>query len=334
MAKRKRTIRKSPSPNSYWNLLSDEQLLAATLTTEDPEGLENLVTEIPEGDKEPYVEFSYDYRGSDHQRLHCVHEHHSHLSGFVMNKGGKRFLVGRICGVKIYHENFEQYTTDFDAARVRKDALHRDRKIKDAIGPFLSSLDKTAANSDVFGLYLNVRDQFINWMPWLHEQLRIKSLKHAGKLTLTTQHTPLTQRLLCELPTPTFFEVTTRPDQQIKSVVNDLHGLCRTLVTRFAAGESVEITIARTRQCLNGLEAIFEQLAEVENLFQPATLSAVAEWANANDNSKRTYQGGLTHIKFVSNRGDRTVKIPENYRVPDRSPISAFRAALAGLPSL
>jgi hypothetical protein len=78
----------------YWDSTTDEALLAVDLTTDDPEKLENLVYEIPSGDEEPYVEFAYDLRGTEREKLRCVFENHRHLSGFVMNKGARRFMVG------------------------------------------------------------------------------------------------------------------------------------------------------------------------------------------------------------------------------------------------
>src|SRR4051812_24492830 len=103
MRKPQRQVRRS-----HWASLTDEQLLAVNLETEDPEKLEGLVREVPANDAEPHVEFSYDLRGADRERLRCVHHQHRHYAGFVMNKGGARFLVGRDCGRKLYGQNWDR----------------------------------------------------------------------------------------------------------------------------------------------------------------------------------------------------------------------------------
>jgi hypothetical protein len=79
---------KSQHARRHWETLSDEELLAADLISDDPERLENLVFEVPSGDEEPYVEFKYDLRKSGRQEeFTCVDWHHKHLAGFVMRKG-------------------------------------------------------------------------------------------------------------------------------------------------------------------------------------------------------------------------------------------------------
>src|SRR6185437_7536075 len=132
----------------YWESLSDDQLVDVELMTDDPENLENLVGEIPQGDEEPYVEFKYDLRGSEREMFQCVHGHHAHLAGFVFRKGNARFLVGWMCGASIYGEDFGQYTADFDAAVNRQDALKRVREIKSVISPFMNWLEQVS-NSEV-----------------------------------------------------------------------------------------------------------------------------------------------------------------------------------------
>lgn len=107
---------KARQTRRHWENLSDDLLVDTELTTDDPESLENLVYEIPAGDEDPYVEFKYDLRKSEREMFSCVHGHHQHLAGFVMRKGTARFLVGWMCAQTIYGENFEEYTSDFDAA--------------------------------------------------------------------------------------------------------------------------------------------------------------------------------------------------------------------------
>src|SRR3954463_1092109 len=120
-------------PNSqrarrHWESLSDAQLLDVELSTDDPEGLSDLVFELPPGDEEPYVEYSYDLRGTEREKFRCVHGNHR----FVIRKGESRFLVGRICGKTIYGENFDHYKADFKAAQSRQGVLRRVTEIRAA----------------------------------------------------------------------------------------------------------------------------------------------------------------------------------------------------------
>src|SRR5580700_6974448 len=107
-------------PRRYWEALSDDLLLDVELTTDNPQSLPDVVTELPMGDDEPHVEYKYDFRRSDSEKLRCVHCHQLHLAGYVMLKNGNRFFVGHICGKHIYGEDFEQYTADYNAAANRQ----------------------------------------------------------------------------------------------------------------------------------------------------------------------------------------------------------------------
>src|SRR5947209_6092388 len=78
--------------SGHWDSLSDDELLRRELTTDDPENLDGLVYELPLGDEESHIEFSYDFSKSGRTELRCVHGNHGHLRGFVVNKGGRRFL--------------------------------------------------------------------------------------------------------------------------------------------------------------------------------------------------------------------------------------------------
>ena len=88
---------KKAQTKTYWETLSDEELLSKELTTEDPERLPNLVGVLPDGFEDSYVEYAYNFRCSGREELTCVHGHHRHLQGFVMRKGDTRWLVGWMC---------------------------------------------------------------------------------------------------------------------------------------------------------------------------------------------------------------------------------------------
>jgi len=110
----------------HWEAVSDEELLGKNLTTDNPLGLDCLVTEIPDGPEEPHVEFSYNLE----DEVRCIHCNHLHKHGFVLRKGGYRYIVGWICGEKIYGEKFDKYAADFKAAQARQDAMRRVQSIQ------------------------------------------------------------------------------------------------------------------------------------------------------------------------------------------------------------
>jgi hypothetical protein len=94
-----------------------------------------LPTTQSAADEEPYVEYKYDLRGQEREKLRCVHGNHPHLAGYVMRKGQSRFFVGHICGKHIYGEDFEKYTADFNVAVNRQQALRRAPTIRLIQGP-------------------------------------------------------------------------------------------------------------------------------------------------------------------------------------------------------
>jgi hypothetical protein len=52
--------RKDTGSGKHWTGLSDEELLETELTTDDPERLPGLVTILPSGFEDSYVEYAYD----------------------------------------------------------------------------------------------------------------------------------------------------------------------------------------------------------------------------------------------------------------------------------
>jgi len=68
-----------PDPK-HWANVSDEQLAGLDLEIEGPDKLPGIVTEIPPGNVETYMEFTYDLRGMGREEeFVCVHGHHRHL---------------------------------------------------------------------------------------------------------------------------------------------------------------------------------------------------------------------------------------------------------------
>lgn len=299
----------------YWDSLSDEKLLSAELTTDDPEKIDNLVYALPPGDEEPYVEYKYDLRGSDREKLRCLHGNHPHLSGFVMRKGEKRFLVGRICGKQIYGEDFDQYTADFDAAVNRQQTLRKRREIEKETVPFMAWLQQVSG-SDVFKLYESVRRQIEYRMPWVWE-----NVPRAGHLGVSLSRV--------KMP-PTLFSETTDPQAELARVVAEMSALAANLIGKEELGEtSVENIRRLLGSLIRRIDAVFDELKEVEDFFQPAVLAAVCNLANEFDNpKKREYIPGVLSITCKRDRDKNVVQIPNNYKVPSRIGLDALKEAL------
>jgi len=306
---------KSRTPRRFWDFLSDDKLIDAELSTDDPEGLDNLVRELPPGDEEPYVEFKYDLRGSEREKLHCVHGNHPHLAGFVMRKGDKRFLVGHICGKEIYGEDFDHYTADFNAAVNRQETLRKRREIENLTGPFMAWLQQVAA-SDVFKLYDSVRRQIDFRMPWISENVPL-----AGHYGMTVARV--------KMP-PTLFLETTDPEAELARVIAEMSALAATLI---ASDDLAEKSVENIKRVLNAfirrIEAVFDQLKEVEDFFQPAVLQATCDLANEHDNpKKRKYIAGLLTITCKRDRDKSTVQMPRNYKIPSRAGLDGLKESL------
>jgi hypothetical protein len=302
----------------FWESLTDEQILETELMTDDPESLEGLVFEVPPGDEETYVEFKYDLRGSGRdEEFTCVHGHHKHLAGFVMRKGKARFMVGWICGGTIYGEDFDQYTADFDAAVNRQEGLRRARVIRDATEPFLVWLTQIS-KAEVFNQYARVEDQFAERMPWIWDNLPAIARLDKGVLGV-------------ELPR-TLFGDDTDPGDDFAKIVSEFGSLALMLVASAQAEKTIGQLKRRMESVVDRIERVFDQLKELEDLFQPAALTALCKFATENDNPKRrTYVAGLGSITCRRDKPPVTIQMPRNYRIPDRAMLTSFRGALAGL---
>lgn len=301
----------------YWESLSDEQLLDAELTTDDPEGLENVVYELPPGDDEPYVEYKYDLRGSEREMLRCVHGNHPHLAGFVMRKGKYRFFVGHICGEKIYGENFEHYTADFNAAVQRQDALRRKREIEQATRPVVDWMNGVV-ESPVFGLYKSLRDRIAEHLPWIFDNIPpVAAMAHRNAAV--------------RVP-PTLFDDNTDPELGFKKVAAEFNAVVLSLMTRTEETVSIDPIKRHFEALLKRIEDVLDQLEEVVDFFQPDVLAAVCALANEYDNpKKRKYIPGLLSITCKRQKNEVVVQVPRHYQVPDRKVLDKFRAALRGL---
>jgi hypothetical protein len=156
----------------HWTNVSDDHLASLDLEIEGPDKLPGIVTEIPAGHEDAYMEFTYDLRGMGREEeFVCVHGHHRHLHGAVMRKGDDRFLVGWICAETIYGENLTSIRADYDAAAVRRGAVLRVRELRVAVAEFSAWADQVSRSGvleDFDAIRLQIKQRF----PWVFEVLQ------------------------------------------------------------------------------------------------------------------------------------------------------------------
>jgi hypothetical protein len=134
----------------HWVNVTDEALASLDLKIEGPDKLPGIVTEIPPGSEDAYMEFTYDLRGTGRQEeFVCVHGHHRHLHGAVMRKGEARFMVGWMCAESIYGENLAGKRADYDAAVQRRGAILRVRELRNAIADFANWADQVSRSGAI-----------------------------------------------------------------------------------------------------------------------------------------------------------------------------------------
>ncbi len=301
----------------YWESLSDNDLMNVELTTDSPNMLDGLVTVLPEGSAEAYVEFKYDLRKTDSEEVRCIHCHQPHLAGYVMKKGVDRFLVGHICGEHIYGERFERFTNDYDAAVERRETVRRVKDARLVIEPFMDWL-KELSKSQVFNLYESVRSQFDGRMAWLAKELKWHTNSGGGYIE---GH---------KLPT-TFFDGFTDPRKDFREILPAIQSGCLLLIGKIEIQKDTRTLLGRLQVALSKVEKVIHQLAEPMDFFQPASVAHICAWATKNDDpKKRKYESGLMSITFRKDWAPITIQIPGSYLVPSLEPLQKFRAALAG----
>jgi hypothetical protein len=301
----------------YWESVSDDHLLAVELTTDNPETLENLVPYLPEGPEDSFVEYGYDLRKSEHEKMRCTHCHQRHLAGVVINKGGVRFLVGHICGEHIYGANFTVLRKDYDTAVDRQNILRRVTEIRGVVDPFLEWM-ANFASADVFERYGALKTRFKKDMPWLWDQLAWHTNNGGGRVGRV------------QLPS-TLFDGFTDPQRGFKDLAAEISRLAMLVVGKIQIDKEIGGTLGRLQVLLSRVEATVRQLEEVETFFHPGLLGDVCDWATQNDR-KRKYQAGLMTITCTRENRRSVVRVPPTYKIPDTAPIAAFRAAVSNLP--
>jgi hypothetical protein len=300
----------------HWAGVSDDRLIDLDLEINNPDRLEGLVSEVPVNFAEAHVEFKYDLRGQDVAEFSCVHGHHQHKAGFVMNVEGVRFMVGWICAKSIYDEDFDQYTADFDAAVNRRDALRRVRVLRDAMTPFAAWVE-ALSKSEAVKHFGKIRGFLNHQMPWVYDNL--PALAEMDK-RVTKAELP---KHLCS------------DDSDVRDDCNRLMvETSATMALLTGDAQKIAAVIGALRARADGLvrraEHLLTKLRDVELFFQPAALAAICEHANQYDNPKRRrYQAGLLTLAC---RGidKASVEMPNDFAMPSRLPIDNLQTALSG----
>ena len=299
------------SIHKHWADVSDEQLVDLDLEIEGPDKLPGIVTEIPPGEEETYIEFTYDLRGTGReQEFVCVHGHHRHLHGAVMRKGEARFLVGWICAESIYGEDLANYKADYDAAVQRRSAVLRVRELREAVALF-SDWAAHVSSSNVIDAFQTVRSELKRRFPWVFEVLR----SAAG-------------RRINDVPMPKYL---CADDGGIEGgfirLMDETAAIARSLT---GDPQRIAGAIGSIRSDIEGLirraELLLAKLSDVELFFQPATLLAICEHAeNAVPRRTRHFAGMLK----LSTR-DQVIEMPKGFVTPSRVPIDRLQAVLSG----
>jgi hypothetical protein len=221
-----------------------------------------------------------------------------------------------MCAASIYGERFEEYTADFDAAVNRRDTARKRREIEQLTIPFKAWLD-SVLRSNVFELFESVRKQLSGRLPWVWE-----NAPHAGDFGMPVDGVRVPARL---------FDKKNDPKASFARIVADMGTLTTTFIDN---GDLSAENVSRIKRVLEGLigrtEAVFVELREVEDFFQPAVLEMVCRIANANDNPrKRTYTAGLLALTCKKGGRDKAmVQAPHNFRLPNRAVLDALKEAL------
>lgn len=298
----------------HWTDVSDDHLANLDLEIEGPDKLPGIVTEIPAGHEDAYMEFTYDLRGTGRdEEFVCVHGHHRHLHGAVMRKGDDRFLVGWICAETIYGENLTRIRADYDAAVLRRGAILRVRALRKAVGEFSAWADQVSV-SGVLDAFDTVRTQLERRFPWVFQVLQNTGGRRINGVIMP--------RYLCapSIDSSGIEGSFVRLMKEVASVTSALTGDAQRVAGKIGSiRSSIESIIRRA-------ELVLVKLADVELFFQPATLSAIYEYAeNAVPRRTRHYPGLL---KLTAR--NQVVEMPAGFAVPSRAPIDHLQAALSG----
>jgi hypothetical protein len=297
----------------HWDIVSDEELLGRELTTDNPLGLDGLVTELPNGPEEPHVEFSYDLD----DEVHCVHGNHRHKHGFIFRKREHRYMVGWMCGEKIYGQKFDQYAADFRAAQTRQDAMRRVREIRIAVERFSNWATSPEWRNSI-DTFDKLRGSLLDRMPVVCQTVHA----HAGHRL----NDALMPRYLCY---PIASTIGHPRELNIEREYSRFLEELRTTANQFSKpSAAVAAIVGRIVEDLRGIarraSVLLAKFDDVDTFFQPATLEAICQQIDRLPSRRTKHHASLLKIKnkVIS------LEMPKDFRPPARRGLEDLELAL------
>ena len=303
--------------SGFWNRISDDDLLKANLTTDDPLSTPGLVGYLPEGSDEPHVEASYDLNGTGAEQFKCVHGSHRHLKGYVFRKGDSRYLVGWQCGDKIYGEKFDEYTRRHEQAISEQTTLRRVRDLRNALIEFLAWSQRPEW-SPALAFYADLADTIRRHLPFVYSTINDAAGHKIGNVDLP--------RYLCASPL-------NWDDRNLKSgigevwekMVIDAYGV-QALLNK--PNKAAMLLIGRIVEELQGVarrtDIILKKLEDVETFFHPSVLGLICDLAERAEPRRARHFAGLNKLSSKNI----TVQMPIDYKVPSRLGLEQLSRAI------
>jgi hypothetical protein len=297
-------------------MVSDDDLVETELVVDAPDTLPGLVTEIPENHEDAHIEFTYDLRGSGRQdEFVCVHGHHRHLHGAVMQLGDVRFLVGWICADNIYGESLAGRIADYDARVSRRTAILRVRELRTALIEFSLWADQVAG-SGTLQAYDDLRERLRRRFPFVWETVQRSSGRYLRGAVMP--------RHLCKDGSFEFRDSFESSFGRLMTEIADVSSKLTGDAQRVAA--SIGAIHSGIQGLLRRADVAMAKLADVELFFQPATLGVICEEAENAKPRRARHRAGLLKLTCRSE----CIEMPADFAIPSRVPINRLQAALTG----
>jgi hypothetical protein len=297
--------------------ISEDDLLNANLTTNDPLSTPGLVDHLPDGNDEPHVEASYDLNGTGTDEFRCVHGHHRHLKGFVFRKGDASYLVGWQCGAKLYGTKFDEYTASHNEAVSRQTALRRVQDLREAVSNFVT-WSKRSEWDVALPYYSELKNTVSRDLPFVY-----LTISGATGHKVNDVEMP---RYLCTPPKH-------GDDGDKKDRIAD--ELDRMMIEVYLVQEllnkprkAAALSLGKIVDGLLGVarraDVILTKLHDVETFFHPSTLAAICARAENAQPRRARHFAGLNKLSCKNI----TVQMPIDFKVPSRQPIDQLLKAI------
>jgi hypothetical protein len=288
------------SASRFWSRLSDEELLTTNFHADNPEMLENLLDSPPGGDEVPEIEFTYDTTFSGMGMVRCVRckkKARNHNKGFVLQfLDGRRMLIGKDCGEKLYGATFHFVKADFTEAVNRKEALvHRASVLKNKTT--ICDLFDALAGAECWRTYSDVKRDFNSSMSELSADLAKAVARQDGALsseqkvrdtlaeaeyeTRTGRKTKIFRTVVStawHLQGQSFFAPKPLPNKLVLDLVR------RAKAAVWKLGDPAPST-SELRQFFGGIRNIVEELKaqcsrvdDLVHVFSPTQIAAISDW--------------------------------------------------------